>query len=112
MDYTIDVKNKPLGRIASEVAGILQGKKNPNYEPRLAGTDRVIIKNIANIKLTGKKTLQKVYYKHGGALGHLKESKYKDVFAKKPNWVLERAVRLMLPKNKLAKDRLKCLIIQ
>ncbi|MBI5733050.1 50S ribosomal protein L13 [Candidatus Jorgensenbacteria bacterium] len=111
-DYTIDAKNQRLGRISSEIAMILQGKKNPTYEPRLEGADRVIVKNVRGIELSGKKTLQKAYYRHAGPLGHLKVRRYEDVFAKKPAWVLRHAVRLMLPKNKLSAKRMKRLIIE
>ncbi len=112
MEYFIDATNKKLGRVASEIAVILQGKKNPKFQPRLAGNDRVVVKNINQISLSGKKTLQKIYYKHSGPLGHLKEKKYKDVFKKSPAWVLRHAVRLMLPKNRLQKVRMKRLIIE
>ena len=111
-DYTIDVKNKKLGRVASEIATILQGKKNPNYEPRLPGTDRVIVKNLRQMAFTGKKKEQKLYYRHAGPLGHLKERKLASVFEKKPEWVLRNAVRLMLPKNRLNTPRLKRIIFE
>ncbi|MDI6820961.1 MAG: 50S ribosomal protein L13 [Patescibacteria group bacterium] len=112
MDYIIDAKNKRLGRIASEIAVILQGKKHPQYEPRLAGNDRVIVKNLKQVTLSGKKTLQKVYYRHSGPLGHLKEKKFKDVFQKSPAWVLRHAVNSMLPKNRLRAKRMIRLIIE
>lgn len=111
-DYIIDAKNKRLGRLASEIAVILQGKKNPDYEPRLSGSDRVIVKNADKITLSGKKFKQKVYYHHTGYIGHLKEKKFAEVFAKNPAWVLHHAVRLMLPKNRLRVKRLKRLIIE
>ena len=112
MDYTLDAKNKPLGRLASEIATILQGKKHAAYEPRLLGTDRVIVKNADKVVLTGRKPAQKVYYKHTGKLGHLKETKFKDAFAKNPKWVLQHAVNLMLPKNKLRAKRMRQLIFE
>lgn len=112
MDYQLDAKNKPLGRLASEIAIILQGKKKTSYEPKKIGGDRVIVKNIKEIVLTGKKAAQKIYYRHSGPLGHLKEKKFANVFEKKPAFVLRRAVRLMLPKNRLAAKRLKNLIIE
>ncbi len=112
MDYIIDATNKKLGRLASEIAVILQGKKKPDYHPRLAGEDRVIVKNIDKIIFTGKKLEQKVYYRHTGPLGHLKEKKLKDIFSKNPAFVLRHAVRLMLPKNRLLKKRMKRLIIE
>lgn len=107
MHYELDAKNKKLGRLASEIATILQGKKSPNYTPRVEGVDTVEVKNIKSIELTGKKPLQKMYYKHGGPLGHLKETKFENAFEKNPAWVLRRAVRLMLPKNKLSARRMK-----
>jgi large subunit ribosomal protein L13 len=112
MKYTIDAKGKKLGRLASEIAVILQGKKNPGYEPRLEGEDTVVVKNIKDMVVTGRKADQKIYYRHTGPLGHLKKRKYAEVFEKKPAWVLENAVRLMLPKNRLLKKRMKRLIIE
>jgi large subunit ribosomal protein L13 len=112
MDYRIDAKNKKLGRLASEIAVILQGKHSPSYEARLPGDDKVIVTNMKGVVLSGRKVTVKKYYRHSGPLGHLIEKKYKDVFAKNPSWVLKHAVRLMLPKNRLAAKRLKRLIIQ
>lgn len=111
MEYIIDAKNKRLGRVASEIAVILQGKKNPKYEPKFEGTDTVTVNNIKDIELTGKKAEQKMYYKHTGPLGHLKENKFENVFAKNPGFVLRHAVRLMLPKNKLQAKRMRRLKI-
>lgn len=112
MDYKIDAKNKKLGRLASEIAVILQGKKHVVYNPKDSGSDRVIIENISKIVMTGRKTSQKIYYRHAGRLGHLKERKFKDVFAKNPAWVLRHSVNLMLPKNRLRAKRMKRLIIK
>ena|SRR3989344_9468994 len=112
MLYTINAKGKKLGRLASEVATILQGKKNPNYEPRLEGNDTVVITNIGKILVTGRKADQKVYYHHAGQLGHLKKKTYREAFEKSPEWVLRHAVRLMLPKNRLQSKRLQRLIIE
>lgn len=111
-DYVIDAKGKSLGRVASEIATILQGKKQPKYEPRLVGSDRVIVENVKSVVLTGRKAVQKIYYHHTGPLGHLKENKFKDVFQKNPAWVLRHAVNLMLPKNRLRAKRMKGLIIK
>lgn len=112
MDHTFDAKGKRLGRLASEIATILQGKHTARYHPRFEGDDRVIVKNIRAISVSGKKAKAKIYYRHTGPLGHLKERKFQDVFEKKPAWVLKNAVRLMLPKNRLAARRLKRLIIE
>ncbi len=112
MEHTIDAKGKRLGRLASEIAVILQGKKYPNYERRTAGKDKVTVKNIKFIQISGKKYEEKDYHRHSGPLGHLKTETYKQKFTKNPAWVLEHAVRLMLPKNRLQKPRLKRLIIE
>jgi len=110
MDFHIDAKNQRLGRIASEIATILQGKKSPNYEPHLVGGDRVLIKNYKRISVSGRKFKEKVYYSHSGRPGHLKSKTYEEAVAKDPKWVLVEAVRKMLPKNKLNAKRLKNLI--
>ncbi len=112
MNYNFDATNKPLGRLASEIALILQGKKKASYQPNQIGEDRVIVKNIKAVKLTGRKAEQKIYYRHSGPLGHLKEKTFENVFEKKPGFVLRHAVRLMLPKNRLAAKRLKRLVIE
>jgi len=111
-DHVIDVKNKRLGRVSTEIALILQGKKSAAYNPKDSGSDRVIIKNIKEISLSGKKADQKVYYRHAGQLGHLKEKKFKDVLEKTPEKILRHAVGLMLPKNRLRAKRLRRLIIE
>ncbi|MEK7479109.1 MAG: 50S ribosomal protein L13 [Patescibacteria group bacterium] len=112
MDYTIDAKGKKLGRLASEIAVILQGKRSPAYEARLPGKDKVIIKNIGKIEVTGNKWDEKIYYRHSGPLGHLKKRTLKQKFDINPAWVLRNAVRCMLPKNRLQKPRLNRLIIE
>ena len=112
MEYVIDVKGKPLGRVATEAAVILQGKKSPRYDPRLPGDDKVIIRNACEIIVTGKKAEKKIYYRHSDRVGNLKKRTYAQAFENDPAWVIRHAVRLMLPKNKLRKDRLKRLIIE
>lgn len=112
MDYIIDAKNKKLGRLASEIAVILQGKKSPKYEPRLVGEDRVILKNYKYLDLSTKKLEMKKYYRHSGYVGHLKTKTLKQAWSKDPKWVIREAVRKMLPKNKLNSRRLKKLIFE
>jgi len=112
MNHTINAQGKILGRLASDIAIILQGKNSPAYEGRLPGTDRVTIKNITGIKVSGNKYTEKKYYSHSRQVGHLKEHTYKQKFEKNPAWVLQHAVRLMLPKNRLRKGRLKRLVIE
>ena len=110
MEHTIDVKGKVLGRVATEVAHILQGKKSATYAKNRVSDDKVYIKNIGGIVVTGNKAIQKVYYKHTGYVGHLKELTYQQKFAKDPKSVLRTAVRNMLPKNFLNKQRMKNLM--
>jgi large subunit ribosomal protein L13 len=110
MDYVLDAKNKRLGRLASEVAVILQGKKHADYNPRNEGSDRVLIKNISSISIGGNKEIDKTYYRHTGYMGHLKEKSYKQMFEKDPKKVLWESVRRMLPKNFLNQRRMQRLI--
>lgn len=110
MDFYIDAKNKILGRLASEIALILQGKHSPKYEPRLTGGDRVFVKNYKDIAVTGRKMKKKTYYRHTGYVGHLKSQTLEELLKKNPKRVLREAVRRMLPKNSLNQKRLKNLI--
>jgi len=108
MEYTIDCKNKRLGRIASEIAIILQGKKEASYNPRVEGVDTVVVQNVESLELSGNKLEQKKYYSHTTQIGHLKERKIKDVIAKHgKKYILRHAVLHMLPKNKLKAKRIK-----
>lgn len=112
MTYNIDAKGKTLGRLATEIARVLQGKDSAGYDPRLVGENKVVVKNVRGLKVTGRKESQKVYHHHTGYVGHLKTKSYREVFAKNPAWILKRAVRGMLPKNTLASRRLKMLVIE
>jgi large subunit ribosomal protein L13 len=113
MNYEIDATNKSVGRLASEIAVILQGKKNPKYEPRNSGEDGVVVKNVDRIKIAAKKLKQKVYYRHTTQIGHLKKQTLEQVLEKKGvKEVLRRAVMQMLPKNKLRNKRIKRLIME
>ncbi len=110
-EYKIDATNKPLGRLASEIAIILQGKDSPDYQPNKVADVKVVVENVSKMKITGKKLEQKVYRHHTGYIGHLKETPMKDVFEKNPAEVLKRAVLGMLPKNSLRSKRIKNLKI-
>ncbi len=112
MDYIIDATNKKLGRLASEIAVILQGKKSPFYNPRLVSGDRVVVKNVDKIDIAAKKMSGKVYYRHTGYMGHLKERTLKEAWKRSPAAVLKLAVARMLPKNFIRAKRLKKLIIE
>ena len=110
MDYHIDAKNKILGRVASDVALVLQGKKSVSYAPNKVGSDRAIVKNVGDIKVTGNKLVDKIYYHHTGYVGHLKTLRLEEKMAKDPRVVLRQAVRKMLPKNFLNQKRIKNLV--
>jgi len=111
-DYIIDAKNQTLGRLSSKIALLLQDKDRPSYNPRLAGENRITVKNAHLIKVTGRKEKQKTYYRHTGYIGHLKAIKFQDMLQKDPARVLRLAVKGMLPKNRLLDKRLKRLIIE
>ncbi len=99
--YVIDAEGQVLGRLASEVAAILKGKNKPYYTPNIDTGDYVIIINAEKIKLTGNKLTKKFYYTHSGYPGGLKTTQYKDLMKNKPEFVVEKAIKGMLPKNKL-----------
>lgn len=112
MKYVIDATNKKLGRMASEIAVILQNKKTAYYEPRLAGSDSVLVKNIDRLDISPKKMEQRIYYRHTGYMGHLKEKKLGIAYTENPGKVLRKTVERMLPKNFLRTKRLRRLIIE
>ena len=88
----------------------MQGKKSPNYGPQKIGGDKVFVENFKEIKVSGNKLKDKIYYKHTGYMGHLREKTFEQVFAKDPKRVLREAVRRMLPKNFLNAKRLNNII--
>lgn len=112
MKYVIDATGERVGRIASKVAVILQGKMSPAYERRLSGTDRVLVTNVGKVSFSGQKLEEKVYYRHTGYMGHLRKKPMKKVFSESPEDVLRRAVYNMLPKNRLRTGRLKRLVVE
>lgn len=99
--HTIDATDKVLGRLASEVAVLLRGKHKPDFAPHKDIGDFVIIKNIKNLKITGKKMEQKEYFRHSGFLGGVRLTPLKKLFKENPAEVFKKAVYGMLPKNKL-----------
>ena len=99
--YVVDGSGIPLGRLASEVAKILRGKNKPIYTPHADTGDFVIIVNAGGVALTGKKLDTKIYYHHSLYPGGLKSMKYRDFMAKKPERAVEKAVKGMLPHNRL-----------
>jgi len=110
MDYHIDAKNKVLGRLATDIALILQGKKSATYQRNRVSDDKVYVKNVEGLRVTGNKLIQKTYYKHTGYVGHLKEKSLEQKMEQDPKWVLQHAVRKMLPRNFLTQQRIKNLV--
>ncbi len=109
--YLIDAKGKTLGRLASQIAKILRGKHKPEFTPHADVGDFVVVINAAEVRLTGKKLNQKMYYKYSGYPGGLKEFTAKQMFERHPEYVLYHAVRGMMPKNRLARKQMKKLRI-
>ncbi len=103
----VDATGKTLGRFASKIAHILMGKHKPNFVKHLDLGDYVIVINVDKMVLTGKKLSTKKYYHHSGYPGGLKEIVYEELMKEKPGFVLKKAVKGMLPKNKLARKMLK-----
>ena len=104
--YVIDAASAPLGRVATVVAALLVGKGKPTYTPHIDGGDYVVIINAEKTVVTGNKEEDKVYYRHSGYPGALKEATVKEVRAKNPERLIEAAVKGMVPRNKLAPLRL------
>jgi large subunit ribosomal protein L13 len=105
--YVIDATDKPLGRLASEVAKILTGKNKPIYTPHVDTGDYCIVINAEKVLLTGKKLDNKIYRHYSGYPGGLKETPYRAMIAKKPEFVIYEAVRGMMPKNRLGRKMIK-----
>ena len=105
--YVVDAEGLALGRVASQVANILRGKNKPIYTPNVDTGDYVIVINCDKVILTGKKLDQKIYYKHSGYVGGLKETKYRKLLAEKPEEAMRHAVVGMLPKGPLGRQMAK-----
>ncbi|MFA6437406.1 MAG: 50S ribosomal protein L13 [Candidatus Paceibacterota bacterium] len=106
----LDAKGQSLGRIATQIAFLLIDKNKPSFAHNISGTNLVRVKNVKEIKFTGKKLTSKIYFHHTGHPGGLKEIPLETLFKKNPEEVLIRAVTGMLPKNKLKDQRIKRLI--
>jgi large subunit ribosomal protein L13 len=104
--HLVDASDKPLGRLASEVAKVLRGKHRPDFSPHLDLGDHVIVVNADKMTLSGKKAQQKVYYRYSGYQSGLKVTKVEDLLQNDPAEVVRRAVKGMLPSNKLGRHLL------
>ena len=104
--WTIDASSMPLGKLAVVIADKLMGKSKVTYTPHIDNGDYVVVTNAKNLVVTGNKMIDKKYYRHSGFPGGIKELKLEEVIEKKPELAIREAVKGMLPKNKLAADRL------
>ena len=102
--YVVDAEGCTLGRLASEVASVLRGKNKPVFTPHVDTGDYVIVINAEKIKVTGKKLDQKIYYSHSDYVGGMKETTLREMLEKKPEKVIELAVKGMLPKGPLGRS--------
>ena len=109
--YVVDATGMTLGRLASEIASILRGKNKPTFTPHIDTGDYVIVINAEKVAVTGKKLDQKIYYKHSAYVGGMKETTLKEKLAKKPEEVIEHAVKGMLPKGPLGRQMYKKLFV-
>ena len=109
--YVIDAEGKTLGRLAAETAKILRGKHKPIFTPFLDTGDYVIIVNAEKVKVSGKKLDQKIYYRHSKYVGGMKETSLREMIARKPEKVVELAVKGMLPKGPLGRDMYRKLFV-
>jgi large subunit ribosomal protein L13 len=100
--HVLDAEGQTLGRLATKVAGLLMGKHKPNYTAHLDMGDFVIVVNASRIKVTGNKLDGKIYYRHTGYVGGIKETPLRDMLERHPDRVMEKAVKGMLPRNTLA----------
>ena len=105
--YVVDAEGQTLGRLSSEIAKVLRGKNKPVFIPHIDTGDYVIVVNAEKIKVTGKKMDQKIYYNHSDYVGGMKETTLKEMMDKKPERVIELAVKGMLPKGPLGRSMIK-----
>ena len=105
--YVVDAEGCTLGRLASGVASVLRGKNKPQFTPHVDTGDYVIVVNADKIKVTGKKMDQKIYYNHSDYVGGMRETTLAELLAKKPEKVIELAVKGMLPKGPMGRDMIK-----
>ncbi|MZR62482.1 50S ribosomal protein L13 [Alcanivorax sp. DP30] len=102
--YVVDASGKTLGRLATEVASRLRGKHKPEYTPHVDTGDYIVVINAEKVTVTGNKANDKMYYRHTGYPGGLKEANFATLQAEKPEMIIEKAVKGMLPRNPLGRD--------
>jgi large subunit ribosomal protein L13 len=101
--WVVDASDLPLGRLASEIAQIIRGKHKPTFAPHVNGGDFVIVVNAEKVAVSSGKSAEKIYYRHSGFPGGIKEESFEDLIKRRPEAVIERAVKGMLPKNRLGR---------
>jgi large subunit ribosomal protein L13 len=109
--YVVDAEGKHLGRLATEIVRVLRGKNKPQYTPHVDVGDFVVVVNADRVTVTGRKAEQRVYRRHSGYPGGMKETSYEQMLARKPTEVLRKAVYGMMPKTRLARKQFKKLKI-
>jgi large subunit ribosomal protein L13 len=109
--YVVDAEGKHLGRLATEIVRVLRGKNKPQYTPHVDVGDFVVVVNADRVAVTGRKAEQRVYRRHSGYPGGMKETSYEQMLASKPTEVLRKAVYGMMPKTRLARKQFKKLKI-
>ena len=109
--YVVDAEGKHLGRLATEIVRVLRGKNKPQYTPHVDVGDFVVVVNADRVAVTGRKAQQRVYRRHSGYPGGMKETSYEQMLARKPTEVLRKAVYGMMPKTRLARKQFKKLKI-
>ncbi|HKZ26352.1 MAG TPA: 50S ribosomal protein L13 [Rubrobacteraceae bacterium] len=109
--HVIDAEGQTLGRLATEIARLLRGKNKPQYTPHVDTGDFVVVVNAEKVVVTGKKAEQKVYYRHTGYPGGLRETSYETMLERKPTEILRKAVRGMMPRTRLGRQQFRKLKI-
>ena len=109
--YLVDVADLVLGRVSTVIASLLTGKNKPSYAPHVDTGDFVVVVNAGKVRLTGRKEEQKIYYRHSGKPGSLKQETAAQLRQRRPTRILEKAVRGMMPKNRMGRHQLKKLKI-
>ena len=109
--YVVDAEGKHLGRLATEIVRVLRGKNKPQYTPHVDVGDFVVVVNADSVSVTGRKAEQRVYRRHSGYPGGMKETSYEQMLARKPTEILRKAVYGMMPKTRLARKQFKKLKI-
>jgi large subunit ribosomal protein L13 len=109
--YVVDAEGKHLGRLATEIVRVLRGKNKPQYTPHVDVGDFIVVVNADRVAVTGRKAEQRVYRRHSGYPGGMKETSYEQMLARKPTEILRKAVYGMMPKTRLARKQFKKLKI-